>query len=204
VVGAQEKAILTKLEGDSGVAIPGFGAGGSIASMSGSNTGRPGATQIFVPAAHIGLVIGRGGETIRRLQDQSGASIQVAREPSGNGEYSARVYFTISQARTPLGLTNLHPRATGAAEPPGTKLVEVAGDPNCVASAKTMIEELIRSAEMGRSASGYGMGPGTPGMTQDKANEVFEVAQMYVGGIIGRAGSTIQRIQQESVRRHRT
>ncbi|KAI8826186.1 uncharacterized protein EV422DRAFT_515673 [Fimicolochytrium jonesii] len=35
---------------------------------------------ITVPAHKVGLVIGRGGETIHRLQDQSGASINVVQE----------------------------------------------------------------------------------------------------------------------------
>eukprot|EP01047_Picozoa_sp_COSAG01_P025729 COSAG01_NODE_1636_length_9660_cov_10.575881_10_plen_221_part_00 len=38
---------------------------------------------VFFPAAHIGFVIGRGGETIKRLQDSSGASIQIAKVPTG-------------------------------------------------------------------------------------------------------------------------
>jgi hypothetical protein len=44
-------------------------------------------TQMLVPTAHVGLLIGRGGETIRRLREQSGASINMSREPSEQGEH---------------------------------------------------------------------------------------------------------------------
>ena len=37
-----------------------------------------------VPASLVGVIIGRGGETIRALQEKSGAKIEVAREGEGN------------------------------------------------------------------------------------------------------------------------
>ena len=37
-----------------------------------------------VPKRHAGLIIGRGGETIRSLQDQTGASIQTKAEGNDN------------------------------------------------------------------------------------------------------------------------
>jgi transcription antitermination factor NusA-like protein len=33
--------------------------------------------ELRVPADRVGLIIGRGGETIKRLQDETGAHIQV-------------------------------------------------------------------------------------------------------------------------------
>jgi hypothetical protein len=50
----------------------------------GAGGGGGGAQEMFVPQNHVGLVIGRGGETIRRLQDTSGANIQVAKDAAGN------------------------------------------------------------------------------------------------------------------------
>lgn len=38
---------------------------------------------VYVPGAHVGVVIGRGGETIKRLQAQTGARIQVSKDDSG-------------------------------------------------------------------------------------------------------------------------
>jgi RNA recognition motif-containing protein len=39
---------------------------------------------MLVPAEHIGLVIGRGGSTIRQISSESGANVKVAREPAAN------------------------------------------------------------------------------------------------------------------------
>lgn len=39
--------------------------------------------ELRVPADRVGLIIGRGGETIKRLQDETGAHIQVGKEAEG-------------------------------------------------------------------------------------------------------------------------
>jgi far upstream element-binding protein len=39
-----------------------------------------------IPQPIVGLIIGRGGDKIKELQDQSGASIQVAREEDHAGK----------------------------------------------------------------------------------------------------------------------
>ena len=36
---------------------------------------------VYVPNDVVGLVIGKNGETIRQLQTESGAKIQVAKQP---------------------------------------------------------------------------------------------------------------------------
>jgi len=43
-----------------------------------------------VPAALIGMIIGRGGETIRRFSEESGAQIEVARDQSDSTEQQVR------------------------------------------------------------------------------------------------------------------
>jgi far upstream element-binding protein len=60
------------------------GGGGGAGGGYGGGGGGGGAQEMFVPQNHVGLVIGRGGETIRRLQDTSGANIQVAKDAAGN------------------------------------------------------------------------------------------------------------------------
>ena len=153
---------------------------------------------MLVPTAHVGLLIGRDGETIRHLREQSGASIDVPylqTQRAEQGEHSAQL--RIHLRCSPRNFDHhLQPCATGAAEPLGQKLVEITGEPNCVAAAKAMIDARMRSTEMRSSASGPGMGPEAAA----KESEVIGVAPMHVDWIVENSGSTIQRIQSESVR----
>ncbi|KAJ3039331.1 hypothetical protein HDV00_012324 [Rhizophlyctis rosea] len=65
----------------------GYGGGGGVYG-GGGGMGGSGATMITVEVPHnkVGLIIGRGGETIHSLQDQSGAKIAVT--PDGQGQQS--------------------------------------------------------------------------------------------------------------------
>lgn len=136
-------------------------AGGQLGSTGAESAGSPaGSSTVYVPAAHIGLVIGRGGEQIRRLQDTSGANIQVAREVTGQ-------------------------------EPPGMRQIDLSGGSAQIEAAKQMINSLVSAAEQGHQTTG--------GLVNGQPQEVITIEQKFVGGIIGRQGSTIQRIQGESV-----
>merc|ERR1719424_2163840 len=42
--------------------------------------GQPGVTDVMVPNDRVGLVIGRGGETIKYIQSASGCHVQVQKE----------------------------------------------------------------------------------------------------------------------------
>jgi len=62
---------------------PGAGAGGGMRGPMGG--GRPmggegEAIELYVPNQMVGLIIGRGGENIRNMQDSSGAHVQIKRE----------------------------------------------------------------------------------------------------------------------------
>ena len=50
----------------------------------GGNFGGNESTQFTVPAEKCGLVIGRGGETIREINRQSGAYVELQRAPASN------------------------------------------------------------------------------------------------------------------------
>uniref|UniRef100_T1IUR8 K Homology domain-containing protein n=1 Tax=Strigamia maritima TaxID=126957 RepID=T1IUR8_STRMM len=68
---------------------PGPGAGMSRGGgMPGSNRGGPGGDkqeiQYSVPANKCGIVIGKGGETIRQINQQSGAHVELSRQPPPN------------------------------------------------------------------------------------------------------------------------
>jgi len=58
----------------------GFGGGGGY----GGDSGGPTET-IYVDSSEVGRIIGRGGSTIREMQDGSGCRIKVSREGGANG-----------------------------------------------------------------------------------------------------------------------
>ena len=84
--------------------------------------------RVDVPPNLVGRVIGRGGETIKRLQQESGARIQIDRQ---------------------------------------TNRVEIQGTNEAIERAKTLIREVVDSAEENRGPPGgdFGGGPGGPQRT---------------------------------------
>ncbi len=117
-----------------GGATPGAGGGGDGGGFAGPSM-NSNETQFLIPQRHVGLVIGSGGQQIRQLQDQSGARIQVAKDP-----------------------------IPGSGHPLDQRQVTLSGDPSCVATAKGMIETLMAN-DPRSSGGGGGMGGmgGMPG-----------------------------------------
>ncbi|KAF9184162.1 hypothetical protein BGZ51_003526 [Haplosporangium sp. Z 767] len=74
----------------------GYGGGGSYGmGGGGGGYGRGGTTSTMqIPSTKVGLVIGRGGETIRDLQDRSGARIAVTPSPQDHNSPSRTVSIT--------------------------------------------------------------------------------------------------------------
>lgn len=65
----------------------------SSASASGGSGGmiHPGFVEIMIPGPKVGLIIGKGGETIKQLQEKSGAKMVVIQEgPSQEQEKPLR------------------------------------------------------------------------------------------------------------------
>jgi len=84
---------------------------------------------IEVPANNVGLIIGRGGETIRRIKSESGCSINVERDEYPQGGPPAR---------------------------PGFRNVHIKGLPENIAQAEQAIFALVESADRGgRGRGGY-------------------------------------------------
>ncbi|XP_067215447.1 far upstream element-binding protein 1 isoform X2 [Linepithema humile] len=154
--------------------------------MSGGNggmMGHPGFVEIMIPGPKVGLIIGKGGETIKQLQEKSGAKMVVIQEgPSQEQE-------------KPLSRYNSFCRITG--------------DPQKVEYAKQLVYELIAEKEMqmfhrgGRNterAGSYSNDSGG-GFNHGPANndgvEVL-VPRAAVGVVIGKGGDMIKKIQAES------
>ncbi|KAH7056782.1 hypothetical protein BKA57DRAFT_388679 [Linnemannia elongata] len=73
----------------------GFGGGGNYGMGGGDGYGRGGSSStIQIPSTKVGLVIGRRGETIRDLQDRSGARIAVTPTPQDHNSPSRTVTIT--------------------------------------------------------------------------------------------------------------
>lgn len=117
-----ERIVAEKLESVTNGAASGGNPGPS--SMVSSDT------QFLIPQRHVGLVIGSGGQQIRQLQDNSGARIQVAKDP-----------------------------IPGSGHPLDQRQVTLSGDPSSVATAKKMIEDLM-AQDRGATASVGGGIPG--------------------------------------------
>ncbi|KAL8739636.1 MAG: hypothetical protein Q9190_007581 [Brigantiaea leucoxantha] len=123
------------------------------------------ATQIMVPNRTVGLIIGRGGETIRDLQERSGCHVNiVGEEKSINGLRPVNLIGT--------------PQAAATAKDLIMEIVD--SDTKNLTSQGTSAGRVVGS-----------MG----GDSGDKINDVIIVPSEAVGMIIGKGGETIKEMQ---------
>ncbi|KAI0391005.1 hypothetical protein F5Y17DRAFT_33555 [Xylariaceae sp. FL0594] len=129
--------------------------------------------QIMVPDRTVGLIIGRGGETIRDLQERSGCHINIVGESkSVNG-------------LRPVNLIGPHKAAAQAKE----LILEI------VDSDTRNGNQPAESAKPSRPPrnDNYGRDSGPAG--NDKMNDAIYVPSEAVGMIIGKGGETIREMQ---------
>ncbi|KAL2073572.1 hypothetical protein VTL71DRAFT_10898 [Oculimacula yallundae] len=132
--------------------------------------------QIMVPDRTVGLIIGRGGETIRDLQERSGCHVNIVGEQkSVNG----------------LRPVNLIGSREAAAHAKDLIMEIVESD------SKTNNEKQAAPARnTGRDAGqGGGYNGGAPSGGGDTSNDSIYVPSEAVGMIIGKGGETIKDIQ---------
>ena len=123
------------------------------------------ATQILVPNRTVGLIIGRGGETIRDLQERSGCHVNiVGEEKSVNGFRPVNLIGT--------------PQAAGVARQLIDEIVE--------SDTKNMNAQNAGNRDMGRSQPMFGGGGGGG---DEKINDNITVPSEAVGMIIGKGRS---------------
>ncbi|KAJ1325113.1 far upstream element-binding protein [Microdochium nivale] len=142
--------------------------------------------QIMVPDRTVGLIIGRGGETIRDLQERSGCHINiVAENKSVNG-------------LRPVNLIGSHEATTQAKE----LILEIVesdsrndGGPKGGRPPRT---EPGREQQGGYGGGGFGGGSGGGGGGGDKINDRIFVPSDAVGMIIGKGGETIREMQNST------
>ncbi|KAL9610146.1 MAG: hypothetical protein Q9167_005124 [Letrouitia subvulpina] len=126
------------------------------------------ATQIMVPNRTVGLIIGRGGETIRDLQERSGCHVNiVGEEKSVNGLRPVNLIGT--------------PQAAATAKELIMEIVD--SDTKNLTSQGGTTRDTVR-----------GIGT-TGGDNGEKINDVIVVRSEAVGMIIGKGGETIKEMQ---------
>ena len=126
--------------------------------------------QILVPDKTVGLIIGRGGETIRDLQDRSGCHVNIVGEnKSINGKRPVNLIGTLDQANK--------------AEAMIWEIVE----------SDTRIAQQ-QEQQRSRGYDDYGSG----GRDDNKGEESIEVPSEAVGMIIGKGGETIKQMQNQT------
>jgi len=189
-------------KGDGGGGRPGFGGGGGGGNM----------IEISVPGPKVGLIIGKGGETIKQLQEQSGAKMFVVQDGrevqdgekplkiTGNPEQIEKakelVYEIIAQNETmgsPFGNRGRGRGGFGRGRGRGgfgRGRDDYGGNDNG--------DQNEWGRNGGPGGRGGHMGPGGPGFGPG-GNEVhFSVPANKTGLVIGKGGEIIRQINQET------
>ncbi|KAI1178204.1 hypothetical protein F4777DRAFT_586831 [Nemania sp. FL0916] len=185
---AEAKAAIDRIIEDSGMGAiaragldPSQKAGRGTASVAGAAAGAGGPAtlrdgedclQIMVPDRTVGLIIGRGGETIRDLQERSGCHINIVGESK-----------SINGLR-PVNLIGPHLAAAQAKE----LILEIV-DSDTRNGNNADANKPVRSSRN----DGYGRDSAQGG--NDKINDSIYVPSEAVGMIIGKGGETIREMQ---------
>lgn len=129
----------------------------------------PNACTLRVPHDLIGMLIGRGGETIKELKKESGARIDILKEPVDDG----------------------------STDRPADRVVNITGPPECVEYAKKMIEEMLgkRVKEESDDRDRRSQSPG--GELVRATTAVLHVHNDLIGMLIGKGGETIRTISKD-------
>lgn len=129
--------------------------------------------QIMVPDRTVGLIIGRGGETIRDLQERSGCHVNIVGEQkSVNG-------------LRPVNLIGSREAAARAKD----LIMEIVESDSKGSTSKDRVPQRDTARD-----SGYGGGH-SGGGNGDKINDSIFVPSEAVGMIIGKGGETIKEMQ---------
>jgi len=129
------------------------------------------ATQIMVPNRTVGLIIGRGGETIRDLQERSQCHVNIVGE-----EKSVNGLRPVNLIGTPQAATMAKDLIMEIVESDTKSLANQGGGPR----------------ETGRGPPGFGGFGGGESFGGDKVNDTIVVPSEAVGMIIGKGMYSLQ------------
>ncbi|KAJ2887730.1 hypothetical protein FB639_001114, partial [Coemansia asiatica] len=195
---------------------PGFGADRLPGGGNSGPSSPPGMTTIMVPNAKVGLIIGRGGESIREIQKLSGARVQV--EPdNGRGAPERPIQLIGLPAQIEFARTRIveivnseRPAGRDPMSGPGFGRPSM-GQPQGMPQPQHYQQQapqpqqpfsprggpLSQPPSFGMSQRG-GFADGMPAMPQPQHVEEMQVPSEAVGIIIGRGGENIKHLQQAS------
>ncbi|KAI5791643.1 hypothetical protein DFH27DRAFT_485842 [Peziza echinospora] len=147
--------------------------------------------QIMVPDRTVGLIIGRGGETIRDLQERSGCHINIVGEQkSVNGLRPVNLIGSAESAKRAKDLimeivdSDIRSQATPGGGGPGPQ----APSSNHGGGSR----DRGSNSQGGYNDGGFNVNGGRTG---DKVTEIIRVPIDAVGMIIGKGGETIKEMQ---------
>jgi far upstream element-binding protein len=139
-----------------------------------------------IETAHVGMVIGKGGDTLRRVERDTGARVQFA--PGKIIPLSKKDDKSESQSRPGIRIANIF----GSASQVNAARAAIRG---LVETSMTAKGEHPRREPYERGTASRGREPNTgPGMNKF----TFTVPDKCVGLIIGRGGESINEIQRKS------
>ena len=212
----QLSAFLQAQQGPPGVATPaGHSATALWPKMAGAAARQDDGQDnvMYIPNKHVGIVIGKGGEMIRTLQDRSQARIQV--QPDKERDFSADtrkitltgapahiseakrlIHEVVRAAETDGGASSAMP----ALVPPGS-LEKVVMIPSSAGATPTLSTPSARSGPRScRWSAGRSVVPSLRGLCRSR--HFYDIlcvptALRAVGMVIGKGGSTIQMLQQQ-------
>ncbi|KAF4977890.1 hypothetical protein FZEAL_5638 [Fusarium zealandicum] len=153
--------------------------------------------QIMVPDRTVGLIIGRGGETIRDLQERSGCHINIVGESkSVNGLRPVNLIGTReAAARAKDFIMEIVDSDSRGDAPPPLKGRSGGGAPPPAGRHEPPQRDMGGAGGLGGvGGPGGSGGPGGP----DKINDAVYVPSDAVGMIIGKGGETIREMQNST------
>uniref|UniRef100_A0A8C9W5Z4 Far upstream element (FUSE) binding protein 1 n=1 Tax=Scleropages formosus TaxID=113540 RepID=A0A8C9W5Z4_SCLFO len=153
--------------------------------------------EILVPASKAGLVIGKGGETIKQLQ------VMTFFKPGVHNVILADSKNLLPYFLKSVTLFTFYVHLSDDGSMP-ERIAQIMGPPDRAQHAAEIISDLLRSVQSGgppgpggrgrgRGQGNWNMGP--PGGLQEFT---FTVPAMKTGLIIGKGGETIKSISQQS------
>ncbi|CAG8562359.1 8356_t:CDS:10 [Paraglomus brasilianum] len=157
---------------------------------------------IHIPSSKVGVVIGRGGETIRDLQDRSGARINVTPDNAANPQSTDRPVTLIGDdaaiQRAKALIDEIIKGGDAALDRPNPKEYTSSSYAGSMYGGESHGSSYNESHY--GSGSQYG-GTGGTGGTGGKSSQekiTIQVPNDTVGLIIGKGGETVKTLQQQS------
>lgn len=135
--------------------------------------------EIMIPGSKVGLIIGKGGETIKQLQERTGAKMVVVQEGPGQ------------EMEKPLRISG-DPQKVEHAKQLVYELIADKGDAQ-QSNPRNNYNNRERDGGERSQGGGYGGGPPHGGDQM----EIF-VPKLAVGVVIGKGGDMIKKIQNET------